>query len=287
MPSLELWGARLRKKLSLVVLAVVFVSAAVLFHTPAPPRVVFPNGKRFAFTIIDDTDMATLERLRPIYAFLERRGMRTTKTVWIFESNDLANPTNRGDSLSNPAYRQFILDLHRKGFEIALHGVRGGSSRREDTVRGFEEFKATFGNYPAMYVNHAANEENIYSGRHSFSFAPYRWLGALAISYDFSGLTIRTRRKDFWGDLAKERVRYVRRFTFSDLNLLAAIPSLPYRLPEKPYRNLWFPTANGSRAIEFDALLKSENIAKLEREGGVCLRLRSLGIRKLQQTQRP
>jgi hypothetical protein len=267
-----------RRKLSLValVLSVVVVGTVADALSPrTPPRIPFPDGKRFAFSIIDDTDMATLERLKPIYELLERHGMRTTKTVWMYDSSDLSNPTNRGDSLRNPAYRRFILDLQQKGFEIALHGVRGGSSRREDVLRGFDEFKTTFGSYPAIYINHAVNKENIYWGSNLFTFAPYRWLGAFAIRHEFFGHDPAS--PYFWGDVAKERVTYVRRFSFGDPNLLRVNASFPYRLPEKPYVNLWFPTANGSRVIEFDRLLSSENIARLENEGGVCLVYAHLG----------
>ena len=46
------------------------------------PRVQFPGGARFAFTVMDDTDVATVENVRPIYRLLDSLGMRTTKTVW-------------------------------------------------------------------------------------------------------------------------------------------------------------------------------------------------------------
>src|SRR5262245_25392066 len=120
---------RLKRWLGLVAVLVVGAMIWVLYP---PPRtaVVFPNGRRFAFSIIDDTDMTTLERIKPVYAVLEKYGLRTTKTVWLYDSSDLSNPANRGDSLQNAEYRAFILDLQKKGFEIALHGVRGGSSRR-------------------------------------------------------------------------------------------------------------------------------------------------------------
>lgn len=265
----------MRTKLSLVGGVLVLVAACVPGCYTTPPRIAFPNGKSFAFSIVDDTDMATLDRLEPIYELLERRGMRTTKTVWMYESSEPSNPTNRGDSLHDPAYRQFILNLHRKGFEIALHGVRGGSSRREDIVRGFDEFRAMFGSDPAMYVNHALNKENIYWGNDLFSFPPYRWLGAIAIGHEFSGHDPES--PYFWGDVARKRVRYVRRFTFQNTNLLAVNATFPYRLRDKPYVNYWFPTADGSRAIEFDDLLKPENIARLDREGGVCLVYAHLG----------
>ena len=42
----------------------------------------FPGGARFAFTVMDDTDVATVDNVLPIYRLLESLGMRTTKTVW-------------------------------------------------------------------------------------------------------------------------------------------------------------------------------------------------------------
>lgn len=54
-------------------------------------------------------------------------------------------------------------------------------------------------------------------------------------------------------------------------------PSFPYRLAGKPYVNYWFPTANGDRIREFDALLSTGNVERLAREGGVCLVYAHLG----------
>jgi hypothetical protein len=264
---------RLKRSLGLLVLLVAGATIWVVYPPPTK-TVVFPNGKRFAFSIIDDTDMTTLELIRPIYAVLEKYGLRTTKTVWVYDSSDDDNPANKGDSLQNADYRAFILDLQRKGFEIALHGVRGGSSRREEIARGLEDFKHILGQYPAMQVNNSTNAENLYWGRHLFTFTPYQWLGK-PIFRDFSGHDPQS--PYFWGDLAQKHIRYVRRFTFSDPNLLAVNPTIPYQLPDKPFVNYWFPTSNGNRVIEFHELLKPENLARLEREGGVCLVYSHLG----------
>ena len=42
----------------------------------------WPEDKAFAFTIIDDTDYATIENIKPVYDFLYDAGLKTTKTVW-------------------------------------------------------------------------------------------------------------------------------------------------------------------------------------------------------------
>ncbi|MGI6449930.1 MAG: hypothetical protein ACOX3R_06475 [Desulfitobacteriia bacterium] len=45
------------------------------------PGIQWPDGKRFAFTIIDDNDNATVQNNKPIYDLLLALGMKTTKTV--------------------------------------------------------------------------------------------------------------------------------------------------------------------------------------------------------------
>jgi hypothetical protein len=262
------------RKFVLLLVALIGASAYFLASPKAQP-IVFPHGKRFAFSIVDDTDMTTLERIRPIYAMLEQYGLRTTKTVWVYESSEPQHPPNRGESLANPEYRQFVLELQKKGFEIALHGVRGGSSSREDTDRGLRDFKTIIGGYPRLHVNHSLNKENLYWGRHLFAFAPVRSVAAMGLRHDFEGHDPQSQY--FWGDIAKERIKYVRRYTFDDINLLNVNPSFPYRLKDKPYVNYWFPTANGDRVVEFDELLKPENVERLSREGGVCLVYAHLG----------
>lgn len=265
----------MRRAMKLVLFGVVGAAAVGLFHSPGAAAVTFPDGKRFAFTIIDDTDMAMLERLRPVYGILEKYGLRTTKTVWVMASNDQSNPANRGESLSNPAYREFVTDLNRKGFEIALHGVRGGSSRRQESIAGLEDFRTVVGGYPRMHINHSLNRDNLYWGKHLYAYRPLQWAGGLFIRHDFDGEDPDS--EYFWGDLARERIQYVRRFTYPEINLLKLVPAMPYRLRDKPYVNYWFPTANGGRVIEFDRLLQPENLDRLEREGGVCLVYAHLG----------
>jgi hypothetical protein len=81
----------------------------------------------------------------------------------------------------------------------------------------------------------------------------------------------------FWGDLAKKHIRYVRQFTFQDINLLDVNPSLPYRRADTPYVNYWFQTSNGGNRDAFVKLLSSENLDRLARDHGVCLVYAHLG----------
>jgi peptidoglycan/xylan/chitin deacetylase (PgdA/CDA1 family) len=271
---------RVLKALALV-LAVVAGGLAVLLHAPPPRPIAFPGGKQFAFSIIDDTDLATLERVRPIYDLLDRYGVHTTKTVWVLPSQGSRHPADAGDSLSTPAYRDYMLDLQRRGFEIALHGVRGGSSQRADIAHGLEEFKTILGHYPRMHVNHSLNRDNLYWGGARWSFGPFAWLYDRTNARDFSGQVPGS--PYFWGDLAKAHIRYVNQFTYGDINLLKVNPHFPYALPDKPFVNYWFPTADGDNLDRFEELLAPENLDRLQAEHGICLVYAHLGAGSFNQ----
>lgn len=258
-----------------VVLGALAVLAAYVLYPPPARHIEFPGGKRFAFTIVDDADMATLERNRPVYEVLHRYGLRTTKTVWVLESTETSHAPNRGDSLRDPAYRDFIRELHRQGFEIALHGVRGGSSRREDIITGLREFQQVIGTYPRLHVNHSLNRDNLYWGAQRWLLQPLQWAYALRSSQRFSGEDPES--PYFWGDLAQQHIQYVNQFTFRDPNLLRVTPSFPYHLADRLYVNFWFPTADGNNLDAFEKLLSKDNLDRLEREGGICLVYTHLG----------
>jgi hypothetical protein len=267
----------MRRALKTVMLLLTALAALSIYalYPPTVKALTFPGGKRFAFSIVDDTDMATLERVEPIYQLLEKYGLRTTKTVWVFPTNDGSHSPNRGDSLSDSAYYEFIASLQRKGFEIALHGVRGGSAIRDEVADGLDEFKRKLGAYPRMHTNHSLNLDNLYWGQHRFSIPPYRWLIGFVMPREFAGHKPGT--PYFWGDLAQRHIRYVGQFTFHEINLLKVEPSLPCRIADKPYVNYWFPTSHGDNLDGLVELLKPENLDRLVAEGGVSLVYAHLG----------
>lgn len=258
-----------------LVAAALAATVAWLLWPPPSRAIAFPDGKRFAFTIVDDTDMATLERNRPVYDVLRRYGLRTTKTAWVLDPTETDRASNAGDSMQDPDYLHFLGELRGRGFEIALHGVRGGSSERPDIVAGLEAFRREFGAYPRLHVNHSRNRDNLYWGAQRWSFAPLRWFYRLARDDHFSGEDPAS--PHYWGDLARRHVRYVNQFTFEDINLLNVTPSFPYHLPDKPLVNRWFPTSNGGNLDDFENLLSPENLDRLEEEGGVCIVYAHLG----------
>ena len=118
------------------------LGAAYVLAPPHSQPLEFPEGKSFAFSIIDDTDGARTVDVRPVYDLLAEAGLRTTKTVWVLPSTDTSRWSNTGESLQDSIYRAFVLDLRDAGFEIASHGASAGGTRREQTLAFFAQRRA-------------------------------------------------------------------------------------------------------------------------------------------------
>ena len=220
----------------------------------------FPQGKQFAFTIIDDTDNAEIENIRPVYEFLAKLGFKTTKTVWCLPPND----EYRGLSLQNYPYRQFIKMLQREGFEIALHSVGSGRMTRQDTIDGLEVFKQFIGHWPKIQINHGENPDSIYWGIKRFHFLKPFWRYS-----HFQGENQNS--AFFWGDYHKKFIKYTRNFTYRGLNTIKKDPYMPYREKNKSYANYWFSSSDGRNLEKFNRLVNQRSIDRLIKEKGASI----------------
>ncbi len=229
----------------------------------------FPNNKRFAFTILDDTDLSTVENISPVYRLLAELGMRTTKSVWPLAS--VRSGRQGGSSLQDADYLKFILGLKDLGFEISLHNVRNHDSTREIIKQGLEEFRKLIGCYPRVQANHSTNRDNIYWGASRFNRLRllYRAGTVLQDGHIFEGHDPGT--PFFWGDLCREKVDYVRNFVFREINLDRVNPTMPYHDSARPFVNYWFSSCRGGNANSFCDTLCEANQDRLEAEGGVCI----------------
>lgn len=231
----------------------------------------FPAGKSFAFSIFDDTDVATLEYIRPIYDFLTDMGIRTTKSVWAFSDQRHSDYTGT-HTLEHPEYTAYMKVLQSRGFEIAFHGASMLSSERERTERALQIFREIFGDYPRTYAAHSTNRENLYWGFDRVTSPIVRRLYAW-LSRERQG-QYQGHVKDtpfFWGDLALQHLEYVRTFTYQRVNLLDITRHIVYKDQSKPWNNKCFITCDADNVEEFNRLLAEESQAKLERKRGVCI----------------
>ncbi len=230
--------------------------------------ITWPQGKRFAFSIFDDTDLASLPKLVPIYDLLGSLGIRTTKSVWPLIEIE---PTPYGGlTCQDQEYLSWVKSLQQDGFEIGYHMARAHSSRRADAIAGLDAFRDCFGHDPYTMANHSANRENIYWGGARLS-------GIRARLYD-QLLTMKSGRtftghvegdEYFWGDICRARVKYVRSFSFRRLNHLPHGPSIPYHDPSKPFVAAWFTSAHGPDCHSFAKIISEAEQDRLEEEGGV------------------
>jgi len=233
----------------------------------------FPNGRRFAFTILDDTDDATFENIVPVYDRLRELGFRTTKTVWPLDCPEGSQEYFAAETLQRSEYLRYVQQLVADGFELASHGATMESSNRERTLRGLEFLDQHFDTTLQLYANHGENRENLYWGPKRFRTPLFQWLAR----------TIERNRRDgyycgdveesefFWGDVCRKRFRYVRNFTFASLNALSFNPEMPYAISNTPYVQYWFSTSDAPTPEIFRRRVTRSAIDRLEGEGGICI----------------
>lgn len=241
----------------------------------------YPDGKDFAFSIVDDTDYSVGPDIKPVYDFLYANNFKTTKTVWVFDakrnnafSEDLEQSTpsqNFGASLEDRAYLAFVKDLESKGFEIALHGVSSGNDGREEIIAGYDKFNEIFGYYPTMDILHAQNIENLYCGKYKLDSKILNALESFICKSDYQGHIEGS--KYFWGDICKKYIKYVRLpfHEIEEINMLKINPSMPFHDSKRGYVNYWYPSSNGSNYTRFMRLTNPKNIGRLVKEHGTAI----------------
>ncbi len=247
-------------------------------------RINWPNGKRFAFTVFDDTDLTTLQTGPALYGFLYDLGIVTTKSVWPIKGKGV--PFFEGATCADSRYLEWVNTLKSQGFEIALHNATFHSSPREDVLRGLEEFKYMFGQYPNVHTNHTHCADAIYWG-------PERVTGANRLVYNLltrfnhhgEYLGSAEGSKYFWADRCSEHIKYVRNFVYSDINTLRECPTMPYHDADRPYVNYWFASSEGATCRSFCKTLSEKNQDKLEEQGGACIMYTHFGSSGFHQNE--
>ncbi len=233
----------------------------------------YPNGKDFAFTITDDPDYGTFEERYIMFGLLDELGFKTTTCVWVLDnkhgSGINGGKTNtRGVTTTNEDYLKLLQILQKKGFEICLHTAGPGNDYREETQKGYELFKKQFGHYPIINTNHATNLEDICWGKDRFSNPIMKSIYGLFADPFYGHIR---KSKYFWGDICKDKTKYVRGWATDSINTLSTNKTMPYNLDDKPYVNWWFGCSDGYNCNKFTRLISDANIKKLVNERGTCI----------------
>jgi len=232
---------------------------------------LWPDGKRFAFSIFDDPDSQTLQDSTTIYEFLSELGVRSTIGVWPLAA-DPALRSDAGLTCADPEYLKWILELQSRGFEIGFHNATSHTSLRGQTERALQRFEELFGETPKSMSNHYHSREALYWGDNRLS-------GIQRTLYNLA-----TRRKNrnasfghrpshpmFWGDLAHEKIRYCRNFVFGDINTLKECPQMPYHDPKRSFVNYWYASSEGANIQSCLSRIGEADQDRLEQQGGACI----------------
>jgi hypothetical protein len=233
-------------------------------------NVQWPGGKKFAFTVFDDADAHIDHEVQNLYRFLKDLGMRTTKSVW--PNKGTGEPICGGLTCEDPGYLDWIYQLREDGFEIGYHLATYHSSTRSDSISALDKFKHWFGDNPTTMSNHALCKDTIYWGPSRLTNPLNRGIyHVLNLHKDKIFLGHDEASEYFWGDLCRDRIKYVRNFTFRDSNTLKACPFMPYHDPSKKYVDQWYASTEGPKVRQFTQAITPEKIDRVEAEGGLCL----------------
>lgn len=232
---------------------------------------LWPEGKKFAFSIFDDPDSQTLQGSRAVYSLLADIGIRTTIGVWSIAA-DPSLSSDEGLTCANPEYLKWILKLQSSGFEIGFHNATSHTSKRDETRIALDRFEALFGAPPKTMSNHYHSREALYWGNDRLS-------GLQRALY-----SVATRGKNrnasfghvhghpfFWGDVAREKIQYCRNFVFGDINTLKQCPDMPYHDPERPFVNYWYASSEGANIESCLERIGEGYQDRLEEESGACI----------------
>ena len=234
------------------------------------PKIEWPEGKQFAFTIFDDPDGETEPTRTLVYPFLKDLGFKTTVAVWPNKPSRERN--SKGDTCSDPVYLKHLHRLQSAGFEIAYHNAAPHSSTREEIAASLERFRECFGEYPRAVANHY-NADALYWGAQRLTtplcHTAYKLLTRNATAGRYSGEVEGS--PHFWGDLCREKTQYFRNFVFRDINTLKACPYQPYHNPARPFVREWFAASEGDKRPAFVNTISEANQDRLEAEGGMSI----------------
>jgi hypothetical protein len=233
-------------------------------------QVVWPEGKRFAFSIFDDPDAQSESDGRLVYGFLADLGFRTTRGVWPLSPRREANSPGMTCE-GSPSYLSHCQELQRQGFEIGYHCAGPLDSTREEVIESLDRFQRDFGHDPVTMANHY-NRDAIYWG-------PARLSGAQRIAYQILTRGSTGNRffgqveghPSFWGDVCRERIRYCRNLVFTGINTLRYCPYMPYYDPSRPYVRAWYSSVDGNRISAFTEAVGELRQDLLAEESGAAI----------------
>ncbi len=204
--------------------------------------------------------------MNAVYGLLRDLGIFTTKGIWPNIPHEQAS--DPGETCASEEYIRLLREMQAAGFEIGYHNATSHTSDRAHTLAGLDRFRDLFGHDPVTMSNHFYSRESIYFGDARLT-GMHRTLYRLMRRNPSLGHV--PGQNLFWGDLCRERVRYVRNFIFGDINTLRLCPLMPYHDPLRPFVKYWYCSSEGANVDAANRTLTEAAQDRLEEEGGACI----------------
>ncbi len=233
----------------------------------------FPDGKSFAFTVLDDTDDTTLRTGKPVYDYLFEKGIICTKTVWALSPPPGgAGAYAAGSTLQDIKYRSWVKELAEKGYEIAFHNASMVSSKREDTLKAILLIEDLIGIKLRLHCNHGQNKENLFWGDKRYDSGFIRWF-VRQLNPKSTGQYVGDDEQSdyFWLDFASQYFDYMRSFTYQSLLYAEKNIGAPYKKENQRWNGCFFATADAPTVYDFNRLVNERDIDKLAKRNGYAI----------------
>ena len=209
---------------------------------------------------------------------MSKKKIFTTKSVWVKNGDDSPryNSVN-GLTLEDQEYLNWVKKLQSQGFEICLHNMSWSSSTRNKIQSGFKIYEKLFGRSKVLIQHNDDKEcESIYWGSKRLVF-PLNLIFEITSYLNPRGTRSKIYNGEnknsiyFWGDICKEKVDYIRNFTFPEVNLFNITKNILYKRKKTNYVRNWFISTEAPDLKSFVNILNPKNIDKLEKENGLCI----------------
>ena len=231
---------------------------------------MWPEGKRFAFTVFDDPDGLTRDARVHVYPLLADLGFRTTRAVWPI--GPLRGEDFAGETCASLEYLEDAQRFQEIGFEIGYHNAAPHTCSRAEIIHSLDKFREYFGSDPSSMANHMDNSDSIYWGTARLSGMRRGIYNAMTRGRNRSRFSGHVEGSEyFWGDICQRRIRYCRNFVYREINTLRVCPAMPYADPERPFVREWFSAADGTDCASFVDMVREQNQDRLEEEGGLSI----------------
>lgn len=228
-----------------------------------------PDSYQAAVAITDDPDNGDILAFKTMYDFLMSIDFPTTRAMWVYKN---AEPTGTpplkinftAPLLTESECLDYCKVLTKKGFEICLHGASSGNNNRFQTIDALN-FLAKEINPSSVYICHSKNAENLYWDVRTANSAIEKKILQLYTKNICFGEVVDS--PYFWGDICREKIRFIRMFRTRAVNTLSFNPSMPYHDFSKPFVNFWFSATKGY----IPTLFTESNIDKLCEQHGASI----------------